>query len=166
MSLHSWLRSLRAQIALSKTVRRGKLDAPRTMQLAESLEPRCLLAVTPILINGTDLQVQLESSDNVSIQANSAGNSDTVSATSAVVLEPRTTSILKANSGLRIHPKRARTQSGRKRGTPPCHIAMPSSRADGSACSYGFGVILVIDELVRVGSRQSGGQPTKTWREL
>ena len=35
------------------------------MQLAEPLEPRCLLAVTPILINDTELLVQLEASDSV-----------------------------------------------------------------------------------------------------
>ena len=43
------------------------------MQLSESLEPRCLLAVTPILINGTELLVQLEAGDNVVIQSDPAG---------------------------------------------------------------------------------------------
>lgn len=73
MSLHSWLRSLRARIALSKTTRRVNADAPRAMQLAESLEPRCLLAVTPILIDDTNLIVQLEAGDNVAIQAGPSG---------------------------------------------------------------------------------------------
>ncbi len=49
------------------------------MQLAEVLEPRCLLAVTPLLINGTDLIVQLESSDDVVIQSNSAGKLEVLS---------------------------------------------------------------------------------------
>ena len=49
------------------------------MQLAEVLEPRCLLAVTPILINNTDLIVQLESSDDVVIQSNSAGKLEVLS---------------------------------------------------------------------------------------
>ena len=79
MSLHSWLRSLRARIALSKTVRRVNAENPRAMQLAETLEPRCLLAVTPILVNGTDLLVQLESSDSVVIQADSAGKLSVIS---------------------------------------------------------------------------------------
>ena len=79
MSLQSWLRSLRAQFALPKTARRVKADAPRAMQLAESLEPRCLLAVTPILINGTELLVQLEAGDNVVIQSDPAGNLEVLS---------------------------------------------------------------------------------------
>lgn len=73
MSLHSWLRSLRARLALSKSVRRVKADAPQAMQLAESLEPRCLLAATPYLIEDTNLFVQLEAGDNVTIQAGTTG---------------------------------------------------------------------------------------------
>ncbi len=49
------------------------------MQLAEPLEPRCLLAVTPILINSTELLVQLGSSDSVVIQADSAGKLEVLS---------------------------------------------------------------------------------------
>lgn len=49
------------------------------MQLAESLEPRCLLAVTPILIDGTDLIVQLEAGDNVVIQSDPSGNLEVLS---------------------------------------------------------------------------------------
>ena len=49
------------------------------MQLAESLEPRCLLAVTPILINSTELLIQLEASDSVVIQADSAGKLEVLS---------------------------------------------------------------------------------------
>jgi Ca2+-binding RTX toxin-like protein len=73
MSLHSWLRSLRARIALSQTVRRVNAETPRALQLAEVLEPRCLLAVTPVLINGTELQIQIEAADDVSIEADPAG---------------------------------------------------------------------------------------------
>ena len=49
------------------------------MQLAEALEARCLLAVTPLLIDGTNLIVQLEASDNVSIQSNPAGKLEVLS---------------------------------------------------------------------------------------
>ena len=49
------------------------------MQLAEQLESRCLLAVTPILVNGTELLVQLEASDSVVIQADSAGKLEVLS---------------------------------------------------------------------------------------
>ena len=49
------------------------------MQLAESLESRCLLAVTPILINGTELLVQLEAGDNVVIQSDPAGKLEVLS---------------------------------------------------------------------------------------
>ena len=58
------------------------------MQLAEVLEPRCLLAVTPILINNTDLQVQLESSDNVSIQTDPTGKLQVLSNGSVVIGNP------------------------------------------------------------------------------
>ena len=49
------------------------------MQLAELLEPRCLLAVTPILVNSTELLVQLEAGDNVTIQADTNGNLEVLS---------------------------------------------------------------------------------------
>ena len=78
MSLQFWLRSLRARIGRSN-VRRVSKVAPRASQLAESLEARCLLAVTPILINSTELLVQLEASDDVAIQANSAGKLEVLS---------------------------------------------------------------------------------------
>lgn len=90
MSLHSWLRSLRARIALSKTVRRGNVDAPRAIQLAEPLESRCLLAVTPILIDDTNLIVQLEAGDDVIIQAGSSGLLEVLSSGSVVFGNPDT----------------------------------------------------------------------------
>ena len=58
------------------------------MQLAEPLEPRCLLAVTPILINDTELLVQLEASDSVTIQADSAGFLEVLSSGSPVIATP------------------------------------------------------------------------------
>lgn len=64
------------------------------MQLAEVLEPRCLLAVTPVLINGTDLQVQIESGDDVSIQADTTGKLQVLSSNAVVVGNP---SIFTAN---------------------------------------------------------------------
>ncbi len=79
MSLQFWLRSLRAQFALPKTARRVKADVPRAMQLAEPLESRCLLAVTPVLVNDTELLIQLEASDSVVIQADSAGKLEVLS---------------------------------------------------------------------------------------
>ena len=56
--------------------------------MAELLEPRCLLAVTPLILNNTDLLVQLESSDNVVIQANASGNLEVLSNGSLVIATP------------------------------------------------------------------------------
>ena len=86
MSLHSWLRSLRAR-SVHNTARRA-VHVPRANQLAELLEPRCLLAVTPLIVNNTDLLVQLESSDNVTIQADSSGNLEVLSNGSLVIATP------------------------------------------------------------------------------
>ena len=86
MSLHSWLRSLRAR-SVRNTARRV-VHVPQANQLAELLEPRCLLAVTPLIINGTDLLVQLESSDNVTIQADASGNLQVTSNGSLVIATP------------------------------------------------------------------------------
>jgi Ca2+-binding RTX toxin-like protein len=86
MSLHSWLRSLRAR-RVHTTARRA-VQVPQANQLAELLEPRCLLAVTPLIVNNTDLLVQLESSDNVTIQADSSGNLQVLSNGSLVIATP------------------------------------------------------------------------------
>ncbi len=86
MSLHSWLRSLRAR-SVRNTARRV-VPVPQANRLAELLEPRCLLAVTPLIVNNTDLLVQLESSDNVVIQANPSGNLEVLSNGSLVIATP------------------------------------------------------------------------------
>ena len=64
------------------------MPVPHANQLAELLEPRCLLAVTPLIINNTDLLVQLESSDNVTIQADASGNLEVLSNGSLVIATP------------------------------------------------------------------------------
>ena len=86
MSLHSWLRSLRARTGRN-TARRA-VPIPQANQLAELLEPRCLLAVTPLIVNNTNLLVQLESNDDVTIQADSAGNLEVLSNGSLVIATP------------------------------------------------------------------------------
>ncbi len=86
MSLHSWLRSLRAR-CVHNSVRRS-IHSPHAGQLAEVLEPRCLLAVTPLIVNNTDLLVQLEGSDNVTIQADASGNLEVLSNGSMVIATP------------------------------------------------------------------------------
>src|SRR5690349_8710248 len=86
MSLHSWLRSLRARCR--PNTRRRVVDIPRADRRTESLEPRCLLAVTPLIINDTELLVQLESGDNVTIQADASGNLEVLSSGSLVIATP------------------------------------------------------------------------------
>jgi Ca2+-binding RTX toxin-like protein len=86
MSLQSWLRSFRARCVRS-AIRRD-VSAKRTNRLAELLEPRCLLAVTPLIVNNTDLLVQLESSDNVTLQADASGNLEILLSGSLVIATP------------------------------------------------------------------------------
>ncbi|MBM3969278.1 MAG: hypothetical protein FJ302_05380 [Planctomycetes bacterium] len=86
MSLQSWLRSLRAR-CVRHSARRAA-PVPQAHRLAELLEPRCLLAVTPLIINDTELLVQLESSDNVTIQADASGNLEVLSNGSLVIATP------------------------------------------------------------------------------
>ncbi|MFM9962902.1 MAG: Calx-beta domain-containing protein [Planctomycetaceae bacterium] len=86
MSLSSWLRSVRARCVRSAA--RRDIHVPRAPQAAELLEPRCLLAVTPLLIDDTNLLVQLEASDNVTIQADASGNLEILSSGSLVIATP------------------------------------------------------------------------------
>lgn len=87
MSLHSWLRSLRARCGRI-SARRVSVRRPQAGQQSESLEPRCLLAVTPLIINDTQLIVQLETNDDVTIQANSAGELEVLSNGAPVIATP------------------------------------------------------------------------------
>ena len=64
------------------------MPLPQANQLAELLEPRCLLAVTPLIVNNTNLLVQLESSDNVVIQSDASGNLEVLSNGSLVIATP------------------------------------------------------------------------------
>lgn len=76
MSIRPWLDAVRHRLGLRSNGRRavGRQDHRAIAgQTTEALEPRCLLTVSGFLLNGTDLNIVMNSNDTVQVQADASG---------------------------------------------------------------------------------------------